>query len=103
MVTKRGDELMAELDTIPADISAKIDMRRESLEQLSLHKEEAEKNLQANGLKKFLQKQLSGFQKEADSILSEEIFFPCVSLRCDMEDMEIALNENFQIKKTHSP
>ena len=94
MVAERGDELMAELDAIPADISAKIAVRRESLEQLSTLKEETEKNLQANGLKKFLQKQLSGIQKEEDSILSEEILFPCVSLRCDMEDMEIVLNEN---------
>ena len=59
--------------------------------------------LQANGLKGFLQKQLSVIQKEEDSILSEEILFPRVSLRCDMEDMEIALNENFQIKKTLIP
>ena len=103
MVTERGDELMAELDAIPADISAKIAVRRETLEQLSILKEETEKNLQANGLKKFLQKQLSGIQKEEDSILSEELLFPPVSLRCDMEDMEIALNENFQIRKTHIP
>ena len=102
MVTKRGDELMAELDAIPADISAKIAVRRKSLEQLSLHKEETEKNLQTNKLKRFLRKQQSGIQKEEDSILSEEILFPRVSLRCDMEDMEIALNENFQIRKTHN-
>ena len=103
MVIERGDELMAELDAILTDISAKIAVRRESLEQLSLHKEETEKNLQTNGLKKFLQKQLSRIQKEEDSILSEELLFPCVSLRCDMEDIEIALNENFQIRKTHIP
>ena len=102
-LAEREYELMAELDAIPADISAKMDMHRESLEQLSTLKEETEKNLQVNGLKKFLQKQLSGIEKEEDSILSEEILFPSVSLRCDMEDMEIALNENFQIKKTHIP
>ena len=103
MVIERGDELMTELEAIPADISAKIAVRRESLKQLSKHKEETEKNLQANGLGKFLQKQLSSIQKEEDSILSEEIIFPRISLRCDMEDMEIALNENFQIIKTHNP
>ena len=103
MVAEREDELMAELDAILTDISAKIAVRRESLEQLSKLKEETEKNLQTNGLRNFLQKQLSRIQKEEDSILSEEILFPCVSLRCDMEDMEIALNENFQIKKTHTP
>ena len=103
MVAEKGDELMAELDSILTDFSAKIAVRRESLEQLSKLKEETEKNLQANGLKRFLQKQLSSIQKEEDSILSEEILFPCVSLRCDMEDMQIALNENFQIRKTHTP
>ena len=103
MVAEREYELMTELDAILTDISAKIAVRRESLEQLSKLKEETEKMLQANGLKNFHQKQLSVIQKEEDSILSEEILFPCVSLRCDMEDMEIALNENLQIKKTHIP
>ena len=100
MLVLKEETLMVELDAIPADISAKIEERKESLEQLAQHKEGAEKKLQSNVLNDFLKQELSGIQNQMEKILSQQIFFPRVSLSCRINNIQEALEDNCHIIQT---
>ena len=103
ILAHREETLVAELDAIPAGISAKLSVRRESLEQLTQHKEETEMKLQVDAPNKLLQQQLSVIQTEMDRILSEDIFFPRLSLNCNTEVIQKTLEENCHILKPLTP
>ena len=103
MLADREGRLIAELDAITADISAKIEERRESLKQLTQHREETEKKLQANALNEFQEKQLSSIQNQIEKILSEQILFPRVSFNCHMKKIQKVLEDNCRIIKTPNP
>ena len=103
MLVEREDELMAELDAIPADILVKVGKRRESLEKLAQEKEDTEKKLQTNEMNDFLEQQLSGIQNQIEKILGEQILFPRVSLSCHMKNIQKILEDNCHITKTPNP
>ena len=103
MVAQREVTLLAELDAIPAEIKAKINERKVSLEELIQLKEETEKKLHANKLNTLLQKNLKNIRDEIKAILSEQILFPHVSISCQMEEIEWTLEESFRNKKIPNP
>ena len=103
MVAQREVALLAELDAIPAEIKTKIQERRASLEQLTKNRDDTERELNANRLNEFLQKQLKNIEEEMEKILSEQISFPLVSISCQMEEIERTLEEKCRIMKTPNP
>ena len=103
MVAQREVTLLAELDAIPAEIAVKINESKISLEELTQLKEDTEKKLHANRLNTLLQKNLKNIEDEMDKILSEQIAFPLVSISCQMEEIENALEEKCRIMKSLNP
>ena len=93
MVARREVALLAELDAIPAEIKAKINEQKVSLEELTQLKEDTEKKLHANRLNMLLQKTQKNIEEEMEKILSEQISFPHVSISCQMEEIERTLEE----------
>ena len=103
LVAQREVTLLAELDAIPAEIKAKIQDRRASLEQLTKNRDDTEKELNANKLNEFLQKQLKNIEEDMEKINSEQISFPHVSINSQMEEIERTLEEQCQIMKISNP
>ena len=103
IVAQREVILLAELDAIPAEIKARIQERRASLELLTNNRDDTEKELNANKLNEFLQKQLKNIEEEMEKILSEQISFPHVSINCQMEEIERTLEEKCHIMKISNP
>ena len=99
IVARREVTLLAELDAIPAEIKAKIQERRVSLKQLTKNRYYTERELNANKLNEFLQKQLKSIEEEMKKILSEQISFPDVSINSQMEEIERTLKEKCHIMK----
>ena len=103
MVAQREVALLAELDAIPAEIKAKIQERRASLEQLTKNRDDTERELNANRLNTLLQKNLKNIKDEMEKIISEQISFPLVSISCQMEEIERTLEEKCRIVKRPNP
>ena len=103
IVEERENTLFAELDTILAEITAKIHERSTIMEKLTKNRDDTERELNANRLNALLQKNLKNIKEEMEKIFLEQIVFPRASISCQTEEIERILEEKCRILKPLNP